>query len=159
MNLYHYDATTKIYKRTTTPATSMGVPANATSVAVPTIPAGQEAVYNESTTSWSVRPISVPTPSAAAPLTEFANMTLAQKLAHYGLGDLTSHIAGSASVAQKAVVDVQISAIKTLLTKLQNDVIAMGTTNATVTANQQLIRELVEDFNRMNSTLLLEENH
>ena len=45
------------------------------------------------------------------------------------------------------------------LTNLQNDVTAMGTTNATVTANQQLIQELVEDFNRMNSTLLLEDNH
>ena len=159
MNIYHYDSVTKVYKTTTTAISGHGIPANATTVAPPAAVAGQNAVFNENDGTWSNVPItSNPTPATAAP-TSFANMTLAERLSYYGLGDLETNLLGNAALAKKAVIDSQIAALQTILTNLQNDVTAMGTTNATVTANQQLIQELVEDFNRMNSTLLLEENH
>lgn len=159
MNIHHYHATTKVYKRTTTAISGHNVPANATTVALPTVKGGDEAVFNESTNAWETRLIQTLPASSENPLTDFQNMTIAQRLAHYGLGDLVDHIAGQTVLAKKATVDAQIASIQSTLTSLQTDVTAMGTTNATVTQNQQLIQELVEDFERLNSTLLLEENH
>jgi hypothetical protein len=156
MNIHHYDATTKIFKRTTTAISGHGVPANATTVAVPTVAAGQEAVFNESTSTWSTRAISVGTPSSTTPLTDFANMTLDEKLVYYGLGDLVGTLTSSATIANQATVDAQMALLQSTISNLQNDVTSMGTTNATVTHNQQLIQELVDDFNRLNSTLILE---
>ena len=159
MNIYHYDSVTKVYKTTTTAVSGHGIPANSTTVAVPTVTAGNQAVFNPNNNTWSLEPItSSPLPTQPAPTT-FANMTLSERLSYYGLGDLETQLLGNAALAKKAVIDSQIAALQTILTNLQNDVTAMGTTNATVTANQQLIQELVEDFNRMNSTLLLEDNH
>ena len=159
MNIHHYNSSTKVYKRTTTAISGHNTPASATTVALPTIPSGHEAVFNESTGAWTTRPIETLPASSENPLTDFQNMTIAQRLAHYGLGDLVDHIAGQTVLAKTATVDAQIASIQSTLTSLQTDVTAMGTTNATVTQNQQLIQELVEDFERLNSTLLLEENH
>ena len=157
--IHHYNATTKVYKRSTAVISGQNTPANATTVALPTIPSGHEAVYNESTSSWSTRPIETLPASSENPLTDFQSMTIAERLSHYGLGDLVNHVVGQTTLAKKSTVDAQIAAIQSTLTSLQTDVTAMGTTNATVTANQQLIQQLVDDFERLNSTLLLEENH
>ena len=157
--IHHYDATTKVYKRSTAVISGHSTPANATTVALPTVADGYQAVFNESTSTWSTQLIPVTPASIENPLTDFADMTIAQRLAHYGLGDLVNHVIGQTALAKKSTVDAQITAIQNTLTSLQTDVTAMGTTNATVTANQQLIQELVEDFNRLNAALLLEENH
>ena len=159
MNIHHYDSVTKVYKTTTTAVSGHGIPANSTTVSVPTVTSGNQAVFNPNTSTWSVEPITSNPLPTQPPTTSFANMTLSQRLSYYGLGDLETNLLGNAALAKKTVIDAQIAALQTILTNLQNDVTAMGTTNATVTANQQLIQELVEDFNRMNSTLLLEDNH
>lgn len=156
--IHHYDATTKVYKRSTTALSGHSTPANATTVALPTVADGYQAVFNESTNTWSTELKPATPASITNPLTDFADMTIAQRLAHYGLGDLVNHVIGQTTLAKKATVDAQITSIQTTLTSLQADVTAMGTTNATVTLNQQLIQELVEDFNRLNQTLLLEGN-
>lgn len=159
MNIYHYDATTKVYKNTTTAISGHGTPANATTTAPPTVGAGQEAVFNTSSNSWSLQAIITPSPDVQKQPTGFANMTLAERLSYYGLGDLVSHVTGQSTLAQSSVVTAQLAALQTTINDLQADVTAMGTTNATVTANQQLIQQLVADFNRLNSSLLLEDNH
>ena len=147
MNIYHYDGTTKVYKSTTVAVTGHGTPANATTVAPPTVAEGYEAIFDESTSTWSSRLIQTPSPSTERPLTDFQNMTLAQRLSYYGLGDLVAYVVGQSEVAKVASVNAQIAALQTTIDNLQADVTAMGTTNATVTANQQLINELQEDIN------------
>ena len=159
MNIHHYDGTTGVYKRTTTAISGHSVPANATTVALPTVADGYEAVYNTTTGAWETRLSQALPASSQNPLTDFQNMTIAERLSHYGLGDLVDHLVGQTTLAKKSTVDAQIAALQSSLTNLQSDVTAMGTTNATVTANQQLIQELVDDFNRLNAALLLEENH
>ena len=147
MNIYHYDATTKVYKSTTTAITGHGVPANATTIAPPTVASGYQAIFNETSTSWSSQLI--PTAPSTSPntSTDFANMTLEQRLSYYGLGDLVTHVLGQSTLAQTSTVNAQIAAVQTTVDGLQTDVTAMGTTNAQVTANQQLISELTEDIN------------
>ncbi len=49
--IHHYNATTKVYKRSTTAISGQNTPASATTVALPTIPSGHEAVYNETTST------------------------------------------------------------------------------------------------------------
>ena len=154
--IHHYHATTKVYKRSTTAISGQNTPANATTVALPTIPSGHEAVYNETTSAWSTRPIQTLPASSENPLTDFQNMTIAQRLSHYGLGDLVNHVVGQTTLAKTTTVDAQIAALQATLTSLQTDVTAMGTTNATVTQNQQLIQQLIDDVDRVTTHLLLE---
>jgi hypothetical protein len=147
MNIYHYDGTTKVYKSTTVAVSGHGVPANATTTAPPTPASGYQAVFNETNTSWSTQLI--PTTPSTSPNTStaFENMTLAQRLSYYGLGDLVTHVLGQTTLAKTSTVNAQIAAVQTTVDGLQTDVTAMGTTNAQVTANQQLIAELTEDIN------------
>ena len=159
MNIYHYDATTKVYKSTTTAISGHGTPANATLTAPPTVAEGYEAVFNEASGSWSTQLIITPTIGGQKPADDFTDLTLAERLTYYGLGDLVSHVAGQTELAKVATVNAQVAALQTIINNLQDDVNAMGTTNATVTANQQLIKQLVDDFNRQQSTLLLEDDH
>ena len=156
MNIHHYNATTKVFKRTTTGITGHGTPANATTVAVPTIPSGQEAVFNETDNTWSLRTIAPIPASSSNPLTDFDNMTIAQKLEHYGLGELISHVVDNNTIAKKVTVDAQIANLQTQITSAVNDITSMGTTNAVVTQNQQLIQELAEDIAQVTNHLLLE---
>jgi len=139
MNIYHYDATTSVYISTTTAFEdplnpgSYITPANATTVVVPTIPSGQQAVFNSLNSSWELQDIPASTPSSSTPLVGFENMTFFERLNHYGLGDLTTRITGLAELAKKVDTDADIASLQSQITTLQTQVNALASQDVRIT--------------------------
>jgi hypothetical protein len=149
--VYHYYASTKVYYNSTdaqtNPAGGYLVPANATLSAPPTIPSGQQAVYDENAGTWSLQAIPASSPSSSNPLPDFANMTIGQKLVHYGLGDLVPHLQRNTAIARSGDVNSKVAALQAQIDQLKTDLNAVSNANATVAANALLLSELTQDIN------------
>ena len=149
--VYHYNGTTFVFTGSTdaqtNPAGGYLVPANATLTAPPTIPSGQQAVFDENAGTWSLQAIPAASPSSDVPLTDFANMTIGQRLAHYGLGDLEAHLQRNTAIARSGDVNAKVAALQAQINQLQTDINALSTGNAQLAANALLLSELTQDIN------------